>query len=140
MLIVGGELGQVVEGQLDVEVAGVADHGAVLHGGEVLGADDVDVAGDGDEQVAERGGLGDRLDLEAVHGGLEGADRVDLGDDDVRAHAAGPQRDALAAPAVAADDDLPARQQRVGRPDHAVDRALARAVAVVEEVLGLRRR
>ena len=106
----------------------------------MLAADDVDVAGDGDEQVAERGGLGDRLDLEAVHRGLEGADRVDLGDDDVRAHAAGPQRDALAAPAVAADDDLPAGQQHVGGADDAVDRALAGAVAVVEEVLGLRRR
>ena len=83
------------------------------------------------------GGLGDRLDLEAVHRGLEGADRVDLGDDHVRAHAAGPQRDALAAPAVAADHDLAAGQQRVGGADDAVDRALAGAVAVVEEVLGL---
>ena len=53
------------------------------------------------------------------------------------AHAPGPQRDALAAPAIAADDHLAAGQQRVGGPDDAVDRALAGAVAVVEEVLGL---
>ena len=79
-----GLLGELVQGQLDVEVAGVADHRAILHGGEVLAADDVDVAGDGDEQVADLGGLGDRHDLEAVHRGLDGADRVDLGDDDVR--------------------------------------------------------
>ena len=65
------------------------------------------------------------------------ADRIDLGDDDLSAEAAGPQGDALAAPAVAAHDDLPAGQQQVGRADDAVDRALAGAVAVVEEVLGL---
>ena len=62
---------------------------------------------------------------------------IDLGDDHLGAQAAGPQGDALAAPAVAADDDLPAGQQHVGRADDAVDGALAGAVAVVEEVLGL---
>ena len=46
-------------------------------------------------------------------------------------------RHALAAPAVAADDHLPAGQQHVGGADDAVDGALAGAVAVVEEVLGL---
>ena len=44
---------------------------------------------------------------------------------------------AAAAPAVAGDDEVQAGQQDVGRPEDAVERALARAVAVVEEVLGL---
>ena len=70
---------------LDVEVAGVADDRAVLHDREVLVRDDVLVAGHGDEDVADLGGLGHRHDPEAVHRGFEGADRVDLGDDDVRA-------------------------------------------------------
>ena len=48
-----GHFREVVEGEFDVEVAGVADHRAVLHDGEVLAADDVDVAGDGDEKVAD---------------------------------------------------------------------------------------
>jgi hypothetical protein len=43
----------------------------------------------------------------------------------------------IAAPAIAADDDVAPRQQHIGGPDDAVDRALAGAVAVVEEVLGL---
>ena len=74
---------------------------------------------------------------EAVHRRLERPDRVDLGDDHPGAHAAHPHRDALAAPAVAGDDDRLAGQQDVGGAQDAVDRALAGAVAVVEEVLGV---
>ena len=50
---------------------------------EVLGPDDVDVAGQGDEEVADRRGLGHRPDLEPVHPGLQRRQRVDLGDDHV---------------------------------------------------------
>ena len=50
---VRGELGQRHEVQFDVEVAGVAHHRAILHHLEVFFADDVDVAGDGDEDVAD---------------------------------------------------------------------------------------
>ena len=46
--------------------------------------------------------------------------------------------DAAAAPAVAGDDELAAREQLVRRADDPVDRGLAGAVAVVEEVLRLR--
>src|SRR5262249_29327076 len=90
-----------------------------------------------DEDVADRGGLGDRHDHEAVHGRFQGPNGIDFGDDDLAAHAAGPQGDALAAPAVTGDDDFAAGQEGVGGPDDAVDGALAGAVAVVEEVLGL---
>ena len=48
-----------------------------------------------------------------------------------------PRGDPLADPAVARDDDLAAGDEDVGRPQDAVERALAGAVAVVEEVLGL---
>ncbi len=61
-----------------------------------------------------------------------------FGDDHVGAHALGAHGDALAAPAVAADDEVLARQQHVGGADNAVDRALPGAVAVVKEMLGLR--
>ncbi len=50
----GGDIGELVEVELDVEVARVANHRPVLHGGEVLGTDDMDVACDGDEDVADR--------------------------------------------------------------------------------------
>ena len=75
--------------------------------------------------------------LEAVHHGLERTQRVDLADDDVGAVALGAHRDAVAAPAVADHDDAEPGDQHVGRPDHAVERRLAGAVAVVEEVLGV---
>src|SRR5205823_3563399 len=87
--------------QLDVEVAAVADHGPVLHPQEVLAADDAGVAGQGDEDVAHGGRVGDGHHREAVHGRLQGADGVDFGDDNVTAQPSGPQGDALAAPAVA---------------------------------------
>src|SRR3990172_1914312 len=44
----------------------------------------------------------------------------------------------LPAPAVAGHHDRPARQQHAGGAQNAVDRRLAGAVAIVEEVLGQR--
>ena len=73
--------------------------------------------------------------LEAVHHGFERAQRIDLADDHVGAQALGAHRDALAARAVADDGDHAAGDQDVGRAQDAVDRRLAGAVAVVEEVL-----
>ena len=55
----------------------------------------------------------------------------------MRAVALGAHGDALAAPAVAGDDDAHAGEQHVGGADDAVDGGLAGAVAVVEEMLGL---
>ena len=104
----------------------------------MFAVDDVAVAGDGDEDVADPGGLSDRHHAEAVHHGLDRLDRIDLGDDDVRAHAAGTHRDAFAAPAVADDDQVAAGEQNVRRANDAVERRLARAVAIVEEMFGLR--
>ncbi len=57
--------------------------------------------------------------------------------DDLGAHSLGAARHAAAAPAVAADHHLFARPEDIGGPGDAVDGALAGAVAVIEEVLGL---
>ena len=48
-----GHLLQRRDVDLDVEVAGVGHDGAVLHRLEVLAVDDVDVAGERDEDVAD---------------------------------------------------------------------------------------
>ena len=64
-----------------------------------------------------------RDDLEAVHGGLQRADRVDLGDLDARAGAAQRGGRALAHVAVAADDGDLAGHHHVGRAADAVDEA-----------------
>jgi hypothetical protein len=56
----------------------------------------------------------------------------------VRSEALRPQRDALADPAVAGDDEALPREEDVRRPDDAVDRRLSGAVSVVEQVFRLR--
>ena len=101
---------QRLEVDLHVEVAGVAEDGAVLQLAEVVTGHDRRVAGHRDEHVADRGGLGHRHHLEAIHDRLERAHRLDLGDDDVGAQALGARRDAAAAHAVAGDDHRAARQ------------------------------
>ena len=108
-----------------------------LHRLEVLAPEDVEVAGRGHEQLAPAGGVAVAHDREAVHQRLEGADRIDLDDRDVGAVAVHPRRDPLADPAVARDDDLAPGDEDVRGPQDAVERALAGAVAVVEQVLGL---
>src|SRR5918993_5305238 len=123
---------------LDVEVARVGDDAAVLHRGKVLAVDDVPVAGCRNDEVGDRRGLDHRHHAVAVHRGLQRLDWVDLRDDDVGAMTGGALGDAARAVAVASDRKRLARQEDVGRPDHAVNRALARAVAVVKEVLGIR--
>ncbi len=133
-------LAQFLQGrniQLDVEVAAVADDGAVFHLGEVLAANDFEIAGDRDEEISDRGGLFHRHDAEAVHDRFDGLQWIDLGHDDVGAHALGAHGDAASAPAVPSDDEDGAADQPVGRADDAVHGGLAGAVAVVEHVLGV---
>ena len=57
VLVLGGEVAQRRDLDLDVEVARVAEDRAVLHPLHVLPRDDVLVAGRGAEDVADLGGL-----------------------------------------------------------------------------------
>jgi hypothetical protein len=72
-----------------------------------------------------------------VHDRLDSPDGIDLGDDDVGAGAPGPHGHSLAAHAVPGHDELEAGQKDIGGPEDAVERALPRAVAVVEEMFRL---
>ena len=132
------EVAERADLDLDVEVARVGEDRAVLHPLHVRAGDDVLVAGRRAEEVADRGRGLHREHLVAVHRRLERAHRIDLGDDDVRTHSAGSHRDAAARPAVAGDDEPLAGEEDVRRADDPVDRRLAGAVAVVEEVLRAR--
>ena len=129
---------QAIHLDLVVEVADVADDGLVLHLSHVLEGDDVDVAGAGDVDVAAAEGVFDGGDFEAFHRRLQGVDRIDLGDDHARAHAAQRVRRALAHVAVAADDRHLAGDHHVGGALDAVGQRLAAAVEVVELRLGHR--
>jgi len=131
-----GHFFQADQVEFDVEMSAVADDGAVFHFAEVFGSDDVFVAGEGDKEVADFSGLGHGHDEEAVHGGFEGLDFIDFGDDDVGAHTVGAHGAASAAPAVTGDDDAFAGEEEIGGADDAVHGGLTGAVAVVEEVFG----
>ncbi|KAG0767215.1 hypothetical protein G6F22_017685 [Rhizopus arrhizus] len=119
-----------------VEVADVADDGLVLHRAQVLDADDVLVAGGGDVQVGTAQGRFDGVDFIAFHRRLQGADRVDLGDDHARAIGTQRRGAALADVAVAADHGDLAGQHHVHRALQAIGQRLAAAVQVVELALG----
>ncbi|CAB4885735.1 unannotated protein [freshwater metagenome] len=130
-----GEAGDV---DLVVEVADVADDRLVLHLRHVLDVDDVVAAGRGDEDVSGVDDVLEAGDLVAVHGCLQGADGVDLGDDHASALAAQRVRRALADVAEAADDGDLAADHGVGGAVDAVDERVAAAVLVVELALGHR--
>ncbi len=121
---------------LDVEMPGVRNDGVILHCLEVLPVHHIDVAGQGTEEIADPGCLCHRHDLVAIHDRFKRLERIHLGDDDQRTHAACPRGQAASAPAIAGDDEVLTSEQHVRRPDDAVHGGLACAVAVVEEVLG----
>ena len=62
-----GELFKRWNIDLDVEVARIANHGAVFHDLEVFTTDHALVAGDGNENVADPGGLGHRHHAIPIH-------------------------------------------------------------------------
>ena len=119
---------------LAVEMTGVAQYSSILHIGKVFFVDNLVAACHGDEEVAELRRVCHRHDIEAVHDRFDRADRIDLGDDDSCAEAFRSHRNALAAPAVACDNDDLAGDDQVGGTVDAVPHGLARAVAVVKEM------
>ena len=121
-----------------VEVTNVADDRLVLHAGHVFGRDDAKVAGRRDEDVSGFHDVLDPDDFEALHGGLQCADRVNLGDHDACALALKCRSAALADIAVAANDGDLAAEHDVGAAVDAVDERVADAVQVVELRLGNR--
>ena len=125
-------------GDLDlaVEVADVADDGAVLHRAHVLDGDHVDIAGGGDEDVGARRRIFHGDDLVAFHRRLQRADRIDLGHHHAAAGLAQRGGRALADVAEAGDHRDLAGHHHVGAAADAVDQRLAAAVEVVEFRLG----
>src|SRR5262249_42635769 len=119
-----------------VEMADVAHDSVVLHVVHVLARDDIDVAAGGYEDVAKLASLVHGDDLEALHARLQGADRIDLGDEYRGAVAAKRLGTALAHLAIAAHHGFLAADHDVGGPLDAVDETLAAAVEVVEFALG----
>ncbi len=118
-----------------VEMTGIADDSAVPHHLKMMFIDLVDITGQGDDEIANRGGFHHRHHAEAIHDGFERFQGVHFRHDHIRTHAAGPHCQTACAPAVTADHKVLAGQQDVGRPDDPVNRGLTGTVAVVEEML-----
>ena len=97
----------------DVEVSGVGNDRTVFHQREMIFGEHALVAGDGAEHVAQLRRLGHRHDAEAVHHGFERFRRIYFRDDDFRSGAARAAGQPAAAPAVAGDHELRARQQEL---------------------------
>src|SRR5579872_658868 len=114
-----GQLLQRRNVDLDVEVPGVGHNSAILHRLEVLFGDDVLVAGDRYEDVADLGSLFHRHHAKAIHHRFERLGGLDLSNDDVGAHTFGARGQAASAPAVTGDHELRTRQQNVGAAHYA---------------------
>jgi hypothetical protein len=114
---------QLIDLNLVVEVADVADDRLVLHPGHVLDSDDIDVAGGGDVDVAAAESLLDGRDFVTFHRRLQRIDRIDLGDNDAGALAAQRLRTAFADVAVTDHHGDLAGDHHVERAVQAIDRA-----------------
>ena len=132
------EVAQALDLDLVVEVADIADDRHVLHGAHMVDGEDVLVAGRGDEDVELRRGLVHGQHFIAVHGGLQGADRVDLGDGHAGARARQRGSGAFADVAVTGDEGFLAGHHNVRAAADRIHKRLFTAVLVVELRLGHR--
>ena len=103
----------------------------------MLAGDDVLASCDGDNDVRLLHRLQHRHDIETVHLGLDGPDRVNLGDDDVGAQSLGAHGHTFAAPSIPSDDQVLSRYQQVRGVHPTVEGGLPSTIPVVEKVLHL---
>src|SRR4051812_27918082 len=89
----------------------------------MVAADDVPIAGDGDEDIADCGSLRHGHHAESIHHGFDRFDGIHFRNDDAGAVPLGSHGDAAPAPSVSGDDDVQAGEQYVGSADDAVERA-----------------
>ena len=132
-----GDAFQILAADFAVEVASIRTDGAVLHREEMRLGDDVDVAGDGEENVTVLSSFCHRHDFESIHHGFDGFDGIDFCHDDMGAEAFRTHRTAFAAPAITGDDSGLAGDGEIRAADDAVPGGLAGAVAVIKKVLAV---
>jgi hypothetical protein len=119
-----------------VEVTNVSDNGVVLHLSHLGSHDDVFVSGGCDEDVTSLQDIVELLDLVAFHAGLEGADRVTLGNyysSSASFHGLGAT---FANIAVAVNDNFFASDHNVSGAHETIRKGVSAAINVVELRLG----
>ena len=118
-------------------MTGVGEDRTILHQREVLGAEDITIAGDGDEDVADLRCLMHRHDAVTLHHRIERLGWIDLSDDDIGAESTTTFRDSLSAIPETGDDEDLSCEQDVGRTEYRIKGRLSGAVTIVEHVLGI---
>mmetsp|Transcript_5704 Transcript_5704/g.9701 ORF Transcript_5704/g.9701 Transcript_5704/m.9701 type:complete len:397 (-) Transcript_5704:409-1599(-) len=123
---------QSVDLDFVIKVTDVANDSVVLHFLHVFNANNVFVASGGDKDVSAVQRVLQRVDFIAVHGGLQRADRVDLGHNDAGALAAQRGGRAFAHVAKAAHHCHFTADHHISGAVDAVDERVTAAVHVVE--------
>jgi len=117
---------------LIVKMSNVANNGVVLHLLHVLQSDDVEIAGGGGEDIDLTDNLLHCDDLEALHAGLQGADRIALGDEHTCTSTTESECAALADITVTAHESTLTTDHHISGTHDAVGEGVAAAVHVVE--------
>src|SRR5579863_1271590 len=117
---------------LDVEVTDVTDDGLVLHETEMFFRDEVAAAGCSDDDIGFFDRIDHFLDLEPIHSGLQGADRVDLRHDDATACACQRGGGAFADIPIAAYNGYLTGHHDVGGAADGIYQGFLTAIFVVE--------
>src|SRR5215208_530626 len=104
----------------------------------MFAVDDVTIPSDSHKDIANRRRFRHRHYAKSIHNGFDSFNRMDLGDDDIRAHTSRAQGHTLAAPSVTNHDERAAGQQDVCRADNPVESRLSRAITVIKEMFRLR--
>mmetsp|Transcript_18936 Transcript_18936/g.47286 ORF Transcript_18936/g.47286 Transcript_18936/m.47286 type:complete len:287 (+) Transcript_18936:872-1732(+) len=115
-----------------VEVADISHNGVVFHLGHVLGSDDVEVAGCGDEDVALVDDVFDGGHLVPFHARLQGTNRVALRNHDAGAGTLHRHGGTLADITVPGDQDTLAANHHVSGTHEAIRQRVSAPVDVVE--------
>lgn len=118
----------------DVELT--ADNGIVGHGLKVLASQDVTATSGGDKDLTNLGGLLHGGDLVTSHGGLEGVDGINLGNNDTGTHAVQGHGTALADITETGHNGDLASNHDIGSALDTINKGLTATVQVVELGLG----
>src|ERR1700722_14426214 len=117
---------------LDVEVPDITDDRLVLHRPEMFFSDQVPAAAGGDDDIGLFHRIDHLLHFEAVHSGLQGADRIDLGHDHTASGAFQGGGRAFAYVAIAAYDGYLTGHHHISRTANSIYQGFFTAVFVIE--------
>ncbi len=131
------DLFQIFPADLHIKMPGIGTDGPVLHFQEMLFGDDVDISGNGNENIPRFRRLVHGHNGKTVKNGFHRLNGIHLCHNDMGPQALGSHGNTLSAPSVACNNHGFPRHGEIGAPDNAVPYRLACAVAVVKKILAV---